>query len=82
MSQCKFMVLDGLTLNNLDILSVDGQLEGSLLAKIDRASTAFGKRLLREWLAAPLCDLKAIRKRQVWFRCFFFFFFFFFALVV
>ena len=61
----RFMVLDGLTMSNLDVLSVEGSLEGSILARIDRASTPFGKRLLREWLAAPLCDLKAIRNRQV-----------------
>ena len=65
MKHCKYMVLDGLTMHNLDILSADGNLEGSLLAKIDHASTPFGKRLLREWLAAPLCDLNAIRNRQV-----------------
>ena len=36
MKHCKFMVLDGLTMHNLDILSADGNLEGSLLAKIDQ----------------------------------------------
>ncbi len=37
--------------------------EGSLLAVVDRTRTAAGARLLRDWLAAPLCDPAAIDAR-------------------
>ena len=34
----------------------DGRREGSLLAVIDRTTTAMGSRLLADWVAAPLTD--------------------------
>jgi DNA mismatch repair protein MSH6 len=57
------MVLDDITLRNLDILDQGGQLAGSLLERLDHCSTAFGRRLLKQWLCAPLCDPRAIRDR-------------------
>jgi DNA mismatch repair protein MutS len=41
----------------------DGRRDGSLLAVLDRATTAMGSRLLGEWLAAPLTRIGAIEQR-------------------
>ena len=51
-------VLDSVTLANLDILvnQSTGTAEGSLIERLDYCKTGGGKRLLREWLSAPLCD--------------------------
>ena len=51
-------VLDSVTLANLDILvnQSTGTTEGSLIERLDYCKTGGGKRLLREWLSAPLCD--------------------------
>ncbi|XP_077990692.1 DNA mismatch repair protein Msh6-like [Glandiceps talaboti] len=59
------MVLDGVTLNNLDVMDsgVTGNVEGTLLAKLDNCSTPFGKRLFKQWLCAPLCNPKSINDR-------------------
>ncbi|KAL3892164.1 hypothetical protein ACJMK2_004398 [Sinanodonta woodiana] len=61
----KHMVLDGVTLKNLDVIenSSTGTLEGTLLERLDNCSTAFGKRLFRQWLCAPLCNPAAINDR-------------------
>ncbi|XP_014673632.1 PREDICTED: DNA mismatch repair protein Msh6-like isoform X2 [Priapulus caudatus] len=59
------MVLDGITLRNLDILenSVSGTIEGTLIERLDQCKTPFGKRLLRQWLCAPLCNPASINDR-------------------
>ena len=59
------MVLDGMTLRNLDVLinSSLGTVQGSLLERLNRCSTAFGQRLLRHWLCAPLVKPEAINDR-------------------
>lgn len=59
------MVLDGVTLANLDILinSNTGTTEGTLLERLDNCCTPFGKRLLKQWLCAPLCNPDAINDR-------------------
>ncbi|XP_048375271.1 DNA mismatch repair protein Msh6 isoform X2 [Sphaerodactylus townsendi] len=59
------MVLDGVTLANLEILQngTTGTLEGSLLEKLDMCCTPFGRRLLKQWLCAPLCNPAAINDR-------------------
>ncbi|XP_016049760.1 DNA mismatch repair protein Msh6 isoform X2 [Erinaceus europaeus] len=59
------MVLDAVTLNNLEILlnGTNGSTEGTLLEKIDTCQTPFGKRLLKQWLCAPLCSPYAINDR-------------------
>ncbi|KAM5293108.1 DNA mismatch repair protein Msh6 isoform 7-T7 [Ctenodactylus gundi] len=51
------MVLDAVTLNNLEIFlnGTNGSAEGTLLERIDTCHTAFGKRLLKQWLYALLC---------------------------
>ncbi|KAM5293104.1 DNA mismatch repair protein Msh6 isoform 3-T3 [Ctenodactylus gundi] len=59
------MVLDAVTLNNLEIFlnGTNGSAEGTLLERIDTCHTAFGKRLLKQWLCAPLCSPLAINDR-------------------
>lgn len=50
------MVLDGVSLSNLEVLrnSFDGGEKGSLWGFINRCSTAFGRRLLKDWVLKPL----------------------------
>lgn len=59
------MVLDGVTLTNLEILQngTNGSIEGTLLEKLDTCFTPFGKRLLKQWLCAPLCNPFSIGDR-------------------
>jgi DNA mismatch repair protein MutS len=60
------MVLDPATRRNLELtrpLRGTGR-KGTLVALLDRTSTAMGGRLLRDWLAYPLLDLDRIRARQ------------------
>lgn len=58
------MVVDGVTLANLEIFqNGSGGAEGTLLERLDTCSTPFGKRLLRQWLCAPLCDPLSIQER-------------------
>lgn len=58
------MVLDGVTLANLEIFqNGSGGTEGTLLERLDTCSTPFGKRLLKQWLCAPLCNPSSIRDR-------------------
>lgn len=59
------MVLDGVTLMNLEVLQngTNGTIEGTLLERIDSCCTPFGKRLLKQWLCAPLCNPKSISDR-------------------
>lgn len=58
------MVVDGVTLANLEIFQNGcGGAEGTLLERLDTCSTPFGKRLLRQWLCAPLCDPLSIKDR-------------------
>ncbi|KAM9316821.1 DNA mismatch repair protein Msh6 [Gastrophryne carolinensis] len=59
------MVLDGVTLTNLEILQngTNGSTEGTLLEKLDTCFTPFGKRLLKHWLCAPLCNPFSINDR-------------------
>ncbi|XP_072533622.1 DNA mismatch repair protein Msh6 isoform X2 [Salminus brasiliensis] len=62
---CQRMVLDGVTLTNLEILqnSSTGGSEGTLLERLDTCCTPFGKRLLKQWLCAPLCNPTSIKDR-------------------
>ncbi len=59
------LLLDPATLRNLEIFaSARGTREGTLLAAINRTTTAAGARLLERWLAAPTLDLAEITRRQ------------------
>src|SRR6185437_6687789 len=58
------MEIDPATRRNLELVkSLDGRLDGSLLATIDRTLTGPGARLLAERLAAPLTDRGEIERR-------------------
>ncbi|KAM9809995.1 DNA mismatch repair protein Msh6 [Syngnathus typhle] len=58
------MVLDGVTLANLEIFqNGSGGTEGTLLERLDTCTSAFGKRLLKQWLCAPLCNPTSIEDR-------------------
>ncbi|XP_065595645.1 DNA mismatch repair protein Msh6 isoform X2 [Cyrtonyx montezumae] len=59
------MVLDGVTLMNLEVLQngTNGSTEGTLLERIDSCCTPFGRRLLKQWLCAPLCNPASINDR-------------------
>lgn len=50
------MVLSATTLKNLEILqnNANGQVKGSLLWLLDHTSTAFGARLMKQWVCHPL----------------------------
>ena len=60
------MEIDAPSLKNLEIIAntSDGGREGTLLELLDKAETAMGARLLREWLVKPLLSRAAIMKRQ------------------
>nr|XP_016507671.1 PREDICTED: DNA mismatch repair protein MSH6-like [Nicotiana tabacum] len=60
------MVLDAAALENLEIFenSRNGDSSGTLYAQINHCITAFGKRMLRSWLARPLYHPESIRERQ------------------
>jgi DNA mismatch repair protein MutS len=59
------LLLDPATLRNLEIFSSSrGAREGSLIAAINRTSTAAGARRLEQWLAAPTLNLSEIARRQ------------------
>lgn len=61
----KYMVLDGMTIRNLDLVPTpSGDSEGSLLARLDLCLTPMGKRTLRHWVVTPLLQPPAIRQRQ------------------
>ncbi|CCF46204.1 DNA mismatch repair protein msh6 [Colletotrichum higginsianum] len=59
------LVLDGQTLINLEVFSntVNGGPEGTLFALLNRCVTPFGKRLFRQWVCHPLCDIMRINER-------------------
>nr|CAH8855771.1 unnamed protein product [Trichobilharzia regenti] len=61
------MVLDSITLSNLDIIrnNADGSQEGTLLQRLNTCCTFFGRRLLRQWITAPPCNPNIIRQRQL-----------------
>ncbi|CAL9753886.1 unnamed protein product [Musa acuminata subsp. burmannicoides] len=64
--QKPYMILDAAALENLEILENNrsGGLSGTLFAQLDHCVTAFGKRLLKGWLARPLYDIRSIVERQ------------------
>ncbi|CAN8100993.1 unnamed protein product [Discula destructiva] len=59
------LILDGQTLINLEIFSntVNGGSEGTLFSLLNRCVTPFGKRLFRQWLCHPLCNITKINER-------------------
>src|SRR5438876_1498809 len=62
-----YLVLDGVTLRNLEILEPlhrDAPKPGSLYAAVNRTVTPMGARRLRDWLSQPLAAVEPIRRRQ------------------
>ncbi|MCX9082907.1 MAG: DNA mismatch repair protein MutS [Candidatus Methanoperedens sp.] len=60
----EFMVLDSITLRNLEIIqNIRGEGTGSLLSVIDRTKTPMGGRMMRKWLLLPLISVGKITER-------------------
>ena len=60
----KFVWMDKFTFRNLEIFQSNAGKEGvSLVDTIDRCCSPMGARLLRQWLAMPLLDVKALEQR-------------------
>ena len=60
----KFVWMDKFTFRNLEIFQSNAGREGvSLVDVIDRSCTPMGARLLRQWLAMPVMDLKELEAR-------------------
>ncbi|KAL7944924.1 DNA repair protein [Trichoderma barbatum] len=59
------LVLDGQTLTNLELFSntVNGNTDGTLFGLLNKCITPFGKRLFRQWVAHPLCNIDRINER-------------------
>ena len=59
------LVLDGQTLVNLELFSnsANGGTEGTLFSLLNKCVTPFGKRMFRQWVAHPLCDIRRINER-------------------
>lgn len=59
------LILDGQTLINLEIFSntINGGSEGTLFNLLNRCVTPFGKRLFRQWVCHPLCNITKINER-------------------
>ena len=59
------MILDSMTLQNLDVCSNQGESDyGSLLKKINKCSSAGGKRLMRFAVTSPPTNMQKIQKEQ------------------
>jgi DNA mismatch repair protein MutS len=60
-----FMILDEVTLRNLEILRNirDRSKKGTLLEFLDRTKTPMGSRMLRKWLQMPLLSQSEIKRR-------------------
>ncbi|KAK7986898.1 MSH6 protein [Apiospora saccharicola] len=59
------LILDGQTLINLEIFnnSSNGSSDGTLFSLLNRCITPFGKRLFRQWVCHPLCNIEKINER-------------------
>jgi len=59
------LILDGQTLINLEVFAntANGGSEGTLFSLLNRCITPFGKRLFRQWVCHPLCNIRRINER-------------------
>ncbi len=64
-SNSEFMVLDAITLRNLEIVKNvrDGGNENSLFKVLDSTKTPMGSRALKKWLLKPLLSVEHINRR-------------------
>ncbi|MBP7792210.1 MAG: DNA mismatch repair protein MutS [Candidatus Goldbacteria bacterium] len=61
----KYMILDSVTLKNLEILDSEQKSSSlSLLDVLDHTKTGMGSREIRKWLKQPLLNIDSIKKRQ------------------
>ena len=61
----KFVWMDKFTMRNLELLGSAAGGEGvSLVSVIDKCSSPMGSRLLRNWIAMPVMDIKELSDRQ------------------
>uniref|UniRef100_A0A0N5AS05 DNA mismatch repair protein n=1 Tax=Syphacia muris TaxID=451379 RepID=A0A0N5AS05_9BILA len=72
----KCLILDGISLYNLNIVPPltgirkscvqdSSTSKFSLYNTINKCVTSFGKRLLRQWLCSPTCDIEVLNSRQL-----------------
>ena len=63
----KKMIIDYQAINNLELIQTKldprNPEAGSLVDYLNKAVSPFGKRLLRNWILNPLCDVKKINER-------------------
>ncbi|XP_074317650.1 DNA mismatch repair protein MSH6-like [Silene latifolia] len=61
-----YMVLDAAAMENLELFenSRNGDSAGTLFSQLNHCATAFGRRLLKTWLARPLYHVQSIKERQ------------------
>ena len=60
----KFVWMDKFTMRNLELFNSSAGGEGvSLISVIDKCSSPMGARLLRNWLAMPVLDIKELNSR-------------------
>ena len=63
----KKMIIDYQAINNLELIHTKldprNPEAGSLVEYLNKAISPFGKRLLRNWILNPLCDIKKINER-------------------
>ena len=55
--------MDDVTLANLDVIDNTDCMTGTLLERLYHCCTGFGRRLLKQWISAPLCNPAAINDR-------------------
>ena len=62
--EAKFVWMDKFTLRNLEVFQSTAGADGvSLVQTLDKCSSPMGARLLRQWLAMPIMDLKELNAR-------------------
>ena len=59
-----YLYLDKFTMRNLEILAPAAEEGTALIDVLDHTVTPMGARMLRNWIAMPLLDIKAITGRQ------------------
>nr|XP_034955668.1 DNA mismatch repair protein Msh3 isoform X2 [Zootoca vivipara] len=64
-SEAEYMILNGSTVNNLEILQnqTDKKRKGSLFWVLDHTKTSFGQRRLKKWVTQPLLKSSEINSR-------------------
>ena len=58
------VAMDGFTIRNLELLAPTHPEGTALVDILDRSATPMGARMLRRWIAQPLCEAEGIAKRH------------------